>query len=236
MNWRDYEHQIHQRLTDLAGPESVVSFDQKLQGKVSGVSRQVDVLVEGAFANETMRGIRLAVDCKCWSTGIDVADVDAFIGFLGDLPVDLGLLATTKSFSEGAKKRAQGARGVRLEIIPYADSRDWALDIHLCDVCDDPDSDRLPGAVWWATLPATDGPAGGHLVTALGTCDRCATLHMLCRCGAVTSRYEAQDNQWVECQSGCGVQWLVSDNELDAGLLPRNQEAFHYSRFRRIEE
>lgn len=113
--WRDYEEHIYERLTEWAGDEARVEFDQSIQGKFSGVSRQLDALISGRFANVTEREITAAVDCKYYARNIDVKKVDEFIGFLEDVQTDLGILITNCGFSPGAQKRAN--RGVELLVI-----------------------------------------------------------------------------------------------------------------------
>ena len=83
--WRDYEEHIYEKLSEWAGNDARVEFDQSIQGKFSGVPRQVDVLISGRFANATEREITAAVDCKYYARNIDVKKVDEFIGFLEDV-------------------------------------------------------------------------------------------------------------------------------------------------------
>jgi len=113
--WRDYEEHIFEKLSAWAGDQAVVEFDQTITGKFSGVSRQIDCLITGKFANVTDRDITAAVDCKYYSKNIDVKKVDEFIGFIGDVQTDLGLLITNTGFSLGAKERATG--GILLQVI-----------------------------------------------------------------------------------------------------------------------
>lgn len=113
--WRDYEEHIYEKLSEWAGDDARVEFDQSIQGKFSGVQRQVDALISGRFANVTDREITAAVDCKYYTRNVDVKKVDEFIGFLEDVQTDLGILVTNCGFSPGAKRRAN--RGVELLVI-----------------------------------------------------------------------------------------------------------------------
>jgi Restriction endonuclease len=113
--WRDYEEHIYEKLSEWAGDDARVEFEQSIEGKFSGVPRQVDALISGRFANVTDREITAAVDCKYYARNINVKKVDEFIGFLEDVQTDLGILITNCGFSPGAKQRAN--RGVELLVI-----------------------------------------------------------------------------------------------------------------------
>jgi hypothetical protein len=113
--WRDYEEHIYEKLSDWAGDDARVEFDQSIEGKFSGVPRQVDALISGRFANITEKNITAAVDCKYYTRNINVKKVDEFIGFLEDVQTDLGILITNQGFSPGAIRRA--SRGVELMVI-----------------------------------------------------------------------------------------------------------------------
>lgn len=115
--WRDYEDHIYERLSEWAGDKATVEFDHTIIGRHSGVERQVDVLISGQFAGVTGRDITAAVDCKYYTRKIDVKKVDEFVGFVDDVHTDLGILITNEGFSEGARNRAEGARGIDLQVI-----------------------------------------------------------------------------------------------------------------------
>ncbi|HEY4277605.1 MAG TPA: restriction endonuclease [Conexibacter sp.] len=117
LTWRDYEDHIYDRLSEWAGDQASVRFDQKIEGRHSKVERQVDVLIRGRFAGVTEREITAAVDCKYYTRNIDVKKVDEFIGFVDDVHTDLGLLITNHDFSPAARARAAGARGIELQVI-----------------------------------------------------------------------------------------------------------------------
>jgi hypothetical protein len=83
-DWREYEEEIFELLKAKAMSDARVEFDIRLPGHLSGVDRQVDVYVEGLVAGGVMPGpATLAVDCKCWSSKVDVADVERFIANAG---------------------------------------------------------------------------------------------------------------------------------------------------------
>lgn len=114
--WRDYEDYIFEKLSDWAGPDAEVLFDQQRIGRFSQTPRQIDVLVTGRFAGITDRNITAAVDCKYYTRTIDVKQVDEFIGYVDDVATDLGLLVTNKAFTPAALQRAK-VPGIELRVI-----------------------------------------------------------------------------------------------------------------------
>jgi len=114
--WKRYEKQIGDVIRQRAQGPVEITPDAKLDGRLSGVTRQVDILVEGSFAG--IADAVMAVDCKCFSEKVDVKDVEAFLGMLEDIGVHLGMLVTTVDFTPGAKRRAVK---VVQEVVPLVD-------------------------------------------------------------------------------------------------------------------
>ena len=216
-DWREYERQIHERLVRMAGGDesAKVEFDARLPGELSGVDRQVDVYVEGAFAGAVGRGT-MAVDCKCFSRKVDVKDVEAFMGLVDDVATDFGLIVTTEGYSHAAERRL-GQRGFRFDIVPYDDIEDWAPEVVFCPVCTDMDSDRAPGPLYLD--PADDRITGSELVNGVGRCWNCNTLSMRCKCGNLNTLMEAEEGEWRECEGGCGIEWR-GEEQLDRKGTP----------------
>lgn len=113
--WRDYEDHIYEQLSEWAGDDARVEFNQKITGTFSGVDRQIDVLISGHFAGITDREITAVVDCKYYGRDIDLPQVDRFVGFLDDVRTTFGLLITNRGFTPAALKRANG--NVELKVI-----------------------------------------------------------------------------------------------------------------------
>jgi hypothetical protein len=127
--WQRYEKAILEKyFRDFPGPAFCVEPRGEapfyFTGRHSGAPRQLDVAV---FRSGDSRPF-LIVDAKHWGTKLDVADVDAFLGFIDDVGAELGVLIASSGFSESSYPRAKGAtQSVRLEIIsPEAALRyDW---------------------------------------------------------------------------------------------------------------
>ncbi len=113
--WRQYERYVYKQLVEWGGKDSTVEFNKELTGRLSDTERQVDALVTGGYAGKIAKGVTAAVDCKFYSRNIDITAVEAFISFVDDLDVDLGLMITTKGYSKGAQRRRRG--GIKLEVV-----------------------------------------------------------------------------------------------------------------------
>jgi Restriction endonuclease len=228
--WRQYERQIHERLLGVAGRDAEVQFDQMLRGKHSGADRQVDVLVTADFPG--FGHARMAVDCKYFSSKINLTGADRFVGYIDDLPVDLGLLVTTQGFTEAAKRRVQSAGRLRWDIVPFDELEDWEPPLAFCQVCREarhPDSP--PGVVWMEPFAPTMTPPGGEFARAAGACEYCGSVHVECQCGAVRGVYEAEEGEWLECYGGCGMEFRVV-NEYDRKGIPLTTNPHEMVEFR----
>jgi hypothetical protein len=115
--WRDYEELICAQLRGRAEGAARIEFDQLVVGRLSGHLRQVDIMVIGRFPGLVRNTATMAVDCKLWSRKVGIGDVDRFVGFLADLATDLGLLVTNVGFTEAARARAAGERGVKIDVV-----------------------------------------------------------------------------------------------------------------------
>jgi len=230
-DWRQYERQIFDRLTKLAGEDSVVEFDQSVPGYLSEAERQVDVLVRGRFAGQTATGT-MAVDCKCWSKKVDVMDVDRFVGTIEDIRTDFGLLVTTEGFTPAAKRRAENARGIRVDVVPYEELEDWEPPVEICHICTDDAADRPPGIVYIDSFDDSARTRGSELAIGVGVCERCDAIHMECSCGTINAQTDFVHGEWQECEGGCGVEWKV-EIEVDRKGMPVSVDPRDSVEFRR---
>lgn len=114
--WKRYEKQITDRVRQRATGPVTITPDTTLPGRLSGIDRQIDILVKGSFASLT--DAIMIVDCKCFSENVDVKDVEAFLGMLEDVDVQLGMLVTTKGYSQAAERRTHR---VLKEVVPLVD-------------------------------------------------------------------------------------------------------------------
>lgn len=112
--WRKYERQIHKELTSIF-TECDFEFDDRIFGKYSKIDRQIDISIRGKVGGNKILGI---IDCKYFSTKVDVKIVENFLGMIEDTKANFGLLITNKGYSLAAKNRAN-VKNLRLDIIEF---------------------------------------------------------------------------------------------------------------------
>jgi hypothetical protein len=219
-DWRQYEEDIYRLLSGKAEPGAVIDFDVQRPGLLSGTDRQIDVWLEGTLAGGVLPGpVSLAVDCKCWSTTVNVPEVERFLGTLEDVRADIGLLITTTGFSEAARTRARNARGLQLEVMTLQELESWEPEVEFCQVCNDPDddSDSMPGMFYME--PLEYAPLGERFM--VGGCDRCQAIHVRCSCGTLNAIDDFETGGTGECE-GCGRPYVVEAIEYDRKAVPVN--------------
>src|ERR1044071_2407989 len=102
MDWRDYEAEIA-RFYKAAYPGVRILTDARLTGRLSGVQRQIDILIEGFVADFQFR---VVIDGKYRSRKIDVTEVEQFISFLRDVGVSTGVMIAPQGYTTAAEERA----------------------------------------------------------------------------------------------------------------------------------
>lgn len=101
--WRQLELLIASIQKRLA-PEATVTHNVQIQGRQSETTRQIDVLVE---QNIGPYSIRIVIDCKDYSSPIDVKGVEEFHGLMVDVGANKGALVCPVGFTKAAKNRAK---------------------------------------------------------------------------------------------------------------------------------
>jgi hypothetical protein len=125
-DWKRYEDEIFQLLRAKAAGDVRVEPDQHLEGRFSGVTRQIDIAVRGRFAELPYGDEQLMiVDCKYFSRNVDVKAVEAFAGMVDDVNAELGLLITNQGYSAAAKARARGVRGLLVDVVEFGALDAW---------------------------------------------------------------------------------------------------------------
>lgn len=121
--YREYENGVADILSAIAGGQATVSRNVRLPSRSGGRKRQIDVYVEGNFLDLT--DARMIVDCKRWNKAIDVTHVEAFMGLLDDVGMDVGMLVSARGASDGARKRAQFAGSVHIRAVSVSELSWW---------------------------------------------------------------------------------------------------------------
>jgi len=110
----EYENFICGICADLGEPAGIIVHRNKsFPGRISGRDIKVDVSFEGKLLGARILGI---VECKRYSSRVEVSDVEEFHSKLDDIGAHKGIMFTTVGYEDGAKKVAQG-RGIALFIL-----------------------------------------------------------------------------------------------------------------------
>ncbi|WP_067145655.1 restriction endonuclease [Pseudotamlana agarivorans] len=112
--WRKYERQIHQELITVF-TDCEFEFNDSIFGKHSKTGRQIDISVRGNIGGNKILGI---IDCKHFSTNIDVKIIESFLVMIEDTKANFGLIINNKGYNLVAKNRAN-LRNLRLDIIEF---------------------------------------------------------------------------------------------------------------------
>ena len=120
MDWKTYEKEIHQHLSNLY-PGASIRRDVQLLGQYSKESRQIDVLIEDEIAGFRTR---IVVDGKYFARRVDVTHVECFIGLLEDVGATHGLLVTPHGYSKAAMRRAYNhPKNILLDVLNLSELR-----------------------------------------------------------------------------------------------------------------
>ena len=121
-----------QRIQQQLAPAAEVQHNVKLPGYRSHTQRQIDVLVTEKIGQYT---IKIIIDCKDYSTPVDVKGVEEFSGLLDDVRGQKGVLVCPRGFTKAAKNRASD-----LQIDLYSpvdtDPHKWQVKPTIPAICD----------------------------------------------------------------------------------------------------
>jgi len=121
-NWRQFERAVYSELQSTF-PHSAIRDNVKLFGVLSGVERQIDVLVEEKLPCGV---VRTAVDAKQQGRKVDVKEVESFIGLLNDTAVDRGVIVSASGYTEAALARAfRDDVDLDLDVFTLDEFRQW---------------------------------------------------------------------------------------------------------------
>jgi hypothetical protein len=118
--WKSFEELVAKIQADLAG-DAVVTHNDKITGKRTGASRQIDVSIRKTVGQFELL---IVIDCKDYGRPLDVKDVEEFMGLAQDVGAHKAGMVAAKGFSDTAKKRAQDA-GIELYRVVDTDDHDW---------------------------------------------------------------------------------------------------------------
>lgn len=169
-------------------PGAEVEHNVIQDGRISGVTRQIDVMVSGHLGPSNLK---IAIECKRYKRKLGIGAIDEFAGKLQDLGVAHGVLYCTSGYTGPAKARAAQAAqpAIQLELIPSAGpvDVDWGdVLAHFTGFGDCPNENCWTGDIEWQSWTQAEG-------TDLegGVCYACGTWAVRC----------------VECDSALGFHW-----------------------------
>lgn len=109
ISWKEFEAIVARLQSNFATGGKVTS-DDKILGRNSGKKRQIDISVRANVGGEE---ILIIVECKKWNRKPDVKAVEAFAGVKEDVGAHLGIMVSTKGFTDAARRTAS-AKGISL--------------------------------------------------------------------------------------------------------------------------
>lgn len=208
-DWEVYESQIFEKLRrDF--PNAEIKKNQKIIGKYSERSRQIDVLVKSESIG---RNLIIVIDCKKFSKRIDVKTVEAFIGFAEDVGAHIGVMITNVGYTKSAEKRANNHhRDIQLDIVEFDKFEDYDFSFDSCYKCKD-DDDFPRGIIQW-NRPST--PVFDEVITLVdtGSCSYCGEFYIKCQgCGDILS---FDDEDQIECS--CESKFVIESEYIGSGM------------------
>lgn len=212
--WRVYERGAASFEIDWAGMDVTVIPNASLRGAISGIPRQIDVLVDARWDDDLSR--RIIYDAKLRNRRIDVKDVESFLGMMRDVGATRGVLVCAAGWSAGAEARAE--QHIEMKLLPIEELDDFQhASMEACPRCLD-SSRKQQGMVFWdGQLPL---PLDGWSIVFTGKCDVCRSFAFWCwECG---DKKVVPDD--VAHQCGCERTWFVERTESERTFILRVDE------------
>lgn len=207
VDWQIYERIAACFEVDAAAVDVSVTPNASLIGTLSGVARQIDILVDARFEEGLER--RIIFDAKRRKRKIDVKDVEGFEGMMRDVRAARGVLICSNGWTKAAEARAAELIEMRLMTVDEADALDHAA-VDPCPNCR-AEAQRNQGLVFWdGQFPlAIDG---AWAVVFTGKCDRCRSFAFWCwDCG---EKVVVPDGEIYVC--GCDRRWFIEVSNAEA--------------------
>lgn len=207
IDWQMYERLAACFQVEAACMDVSVTPNASLLGTLSGVHRQIDILVDARFEEGVER--RIIFDAKRRKRKIDVKDVESFEGMMRDVRASRGVLICSSGWTKAAEARAAELIEIRLMTVEEADELDHAA-IEPCPNCRER-AKRNKGLVFWdGQLPLQIDGAWAIVFT--GKCDRCRSFAFWCwECG---EKVVVPDSETHVCS--CDRTWSIAMTDAEA--------------------
>ena len=222
--WELYERMIAQMIANQSSTNYCVTPNARLVGRISGRSRQIDVLID--LRHDTDNSERIIVDAKKRNRKIGVTEVEAFRGLMEDVGASHGILVSPSGYTQSAEKRAQATVSIRL--VPLDRLMDF--DPSTWPKCKATNCKN--GRIFWDGYPELSMPpitlrksglVQSHdkpFVHYVGKCDRCGKFHVQClTCGELFSVDESNEDDFgQQCRCKPLWFWIASIEEDEQGF------------------
>jgi Restriction endonuclease len=142
--WRRFEELVA-TIQKALSPEAVVTPNDEIVGRITGVPRQIDISVRqkaGQFE------LLIVIDCKDYARPVDVKDVEEFMGMVQDVAANKGAMVAPLGFSAAAKTRAEKA-GIDLFRPVDTGGHEWKIYAALPALCEFTELAKFSVAFSW---------------------------------------------------------------------------------------
>lgn len=205
--WLIYERVAACFEVEAARMDSTVLPNAILIGRLSGVKRQIDILVDARWPDGEQR--RVIFDAKMRKRKIDVKTVEEFEGLMRDVGASRGVLICSSGYTKAALSRAQ--KHIDIRLLPVEEALEFEYSaIDPCPFCKLEKSKRRGFVFWDGQFPLPLGP--GWAIVFTGKCDVCHNFAFWCwECG---EQLVVPDSKRHVC--GCERTWFVEKNSNEA--------------------
>ena len=213
-DWHIYERVAACFEIEAASFDVSVTPNASLLGSISGVRRQIDILVDARWEEGTER--RIIFDAKRRKRKIDVKDVEAFEGMMRDVRASRGVIVCSNGWTKAACARADENIDIKLMSAEEAEELDHAA-VDPCPYCRTLKR-KTKGVLF------LDGqfplPLGAWAIIFTGKCDTCHSFAFWCwACG---EKKVVPDEETCECS--CGHSWFVEKDGAEAVFVVRTED------------
>jgi len=129
--WRRFEKLVAQVQEELA-PNAIVTHNDQIRGHDSGKLRQIDITVKQRVGQYD---ILIVIDCKDYTTPVDLNEVERFVGLVRDIRANKGVMVAATGFTDTAKRYGEN-QGLNLYRLVDTEAHDWQTYVSIPIICD----------------------------------------------------------------------------------------------------
>jgi hypothetical protein len=104
ISWKEFEAIVGRLQKTFHRNGGKVTTNEKIMGKISGRTRQIDICIRSNMGGEN---VLIIVECKKWNRKPDVKAVEAFAGVKKDVGAHIGIMVSTAGFTKAAFRVAE---------------------------------------------------------------------------------------------------------------------------------